>query len=396
VARFVVARAGENPSSSHDRDEYGRWFFEAEPQGVQYYETAGQSSADALIRDLGVKADAKVLGHSFQGGAGVRRLDQRAERQLAAHAATLDLADDLMSELTDGVPYYLSSRLKASDIYSRKILGDMLGISGSAMGAGVFRRQGTQSVLLFVTEQKGTDRTQYTDRLEDNILFWEGQEKRGTDSLIIGHEDDRLELLVFYRRRKNEFPDYGFRYLGSFEYVSHETSPKDEPTRFVLKRITIAKEVAVPLSPTEGDAESFNPSSVEDARETVSRQIKARRGQKEFRDNLLAAYGRRCAITGCAVLDVLEAAHIHPYRGNSTNHSANGLLLRADLHTLLDCGLIAVDPDSLRVTVASSIRTSSYGKLEGRPLRQREKGWPAASTDALRLRFDGFRKQHET
>lgn len=34
---------------------------------------------------------------------------------------------------------------------------------------------------------------------------------------------------------------------------------------------------------------------------------------------------------------VLEAAHVTPYLGPETNDITNGLLLRADLHTLLDC-----------------------------------------------------------
>lgn len=41
------------------------------------------------------------------------------------------------------------------------------------------------------------------------------------------------------------------------------------------------------------DTQPFGPAEVQDAREIVARQIKARRGQKEFRDKLLGAYGGR-------------------------------------------------------------------------------------------------------
>src|SRR5271155_3471993 len=41
---------------------------------------------------------------------------------------------------------------------------------------------------------------------------------------------------------------------------------------------------------------------------------------------------------------LLEAAHISPYRGLQSNHPQNGLLLRADLHSLFDLGMLAVDP----------------------------------------------------
>lgn len=151
---------------------------------------------------------------------------------------------------------------------------------------------------------------------------------------------------------------------------------------------------AAPLKPGEADDAPFDPTGVVDAREAVARQIEARRGQQAFRDALLAAYNGRCAVTGCPVVAVLEAAHIHPYRGAETNHIANGLLLRADLHTLLDCGLMAIDPDDFKFFVAPSIRGSSYGKLHGRALRPRGAGWPEPSAEALRLRFEEFTARH--
>ena len=91
--------------------------------------------------------------------------------------------------------------------------------------------------------------------------------------------------------------------------------------------------------PGEVDDDGFDPSNIEDARKRISRMIAQRRGQSAFRNNLFDVYGGRCAITGCEVPDVLEAAHIFPYRGEDTNKVVNGLLLRADVHTLFDCGL---------------------------------------------------------
>jgi len=67
------------------------------------------------------------------------------------------------------------------------------------------------------------------------------------------------------------------------------------------------------------------------------------------------AYERRCAITGCTIDHVLEAAHISPYLGEHTNHVTNGLLLRADIHTLFDRGLIKVDSD-YQITAPDHIR----------------------------------------
>ena len=119
------------------------------------------------------------------------------------------------------------------------------------------------------------------------------------------------------------------------------------------------------IPPESADDSPFDPTSVEDAREQTLRTIFQRRGQKQFRDALLSAYGGRCMVTRCSVAHVLEAAHIHPYRGPDTNRVVNGLLLRADIHTLFDAGLIAIDPDSMTVVVAAELRSSEYGTFQG-------------------------------
>jgi HNH endonuclease len=112
----------------------------------------------------------------------------------------------------------------------------------------------------------------------------------------------------------------------------------------------------------------FDPESEGEGRNRVMSSICRRRGQPEFRRKLVEAYAGRCAISGCDAVQTLEAAHIMPYNGRDTNHPANGLLLRADLHVLFDLGLIAVDPSTLTVVVADALRTTTYGEFEGKPL----------------------------
>ena len=100
-----------------------------------------------------------------------------------------------------------------------------------------------------------------------------------------------------------------------------------------------------------------DPTSIEDGRKKIERMVTLRQGQPAFRKALLDAYERRCAVTGCPIDDVLEAAHISPYLGEHTNHVTNGLLLRADIHTLFDRGLIKVDGD-YRITARDDITTA--------------------------------------
>lgn len=110
------------------------------------------------------------------------------------------------------------------------------------------------------------------------------------------------------------------------------------------------------------------PVSMDDARTKIAQSIVRRRGQAKFRAELLEAYGGRCAVTGCPVAAVLEAAHIKPYLGDHTNVVQNGLLLRADLHTLFDLKLLRIEPQSRTIVLGPALEGTEYWPLNGRPL----------------------------
>jgi hypothetical protein len=105
-----------------------------------------------------------------------------------------------------------------------------------------------------------------------------------------------------------------------------------------------------------------------DSRKLVMRQIRARRGQQAFRQVLRSRYGDRCMITNCELIDIVEAAHISPYRNESDNHPENGILLRADLHTLFDLDLLGIQPESLEVQFHPVAKTAGYEMWEGQTL----------------------------
>lgn len=115
------------------------------------------------------------------------------------------------------------------------------------------------------------------------------------------------------------------------------------------------------------DPGEFNVANLEDLRQRTAAQIVRRRGQLQFRRKLLDLYGGRCAISGCDAPDALEAAHIVGYLGPATNHPANGLLLRADLHTLFDLGLISIAAD-YTVLVSPSLMNTSYAEYANKSL----------------------------
>lgn len=146
-----------------------------------------------------------------------------------------------------------------------------------------------------------------------------------------------------------------------------------------------------PFQSQAADEQPFDSENEEDARSRIEKTIAQRRGQGDFRNSLISAYGEKCAITGCPILDVLEAAHIVPYRGTHTNKTSNGLLLRADLHTLFDCNLLTIDPETLKARLAPRIRNSEYEEWNGRRIRMLEKPQDKPSKKALGKHFEGCR-----
>lgn len=151
--------------------------------------------------------------------------------------------------------------------------------------------------------------------------------------------------------------------------------------------------VAAP-KPTASDAPrpteslpGFDPDTVAGDVAKVLREISDRRGQSDFRDQLLRAYDARCAVTGCKAVPALEAAHIIPFSGPSTHHVANGLLLRSDIHTLFDLNLIRIHPVKRVIVVDKSLQGTEYARLAGKTLRVPKRSKERPHKEALRQRW---------
>lgn len=102
---------------------------------------------------------------------------------------------------------------------------------------------------------------------------------------------------------------------------------------------------------------------------TSSITIAHRRGPSKLRQELLAAYNRQCAISSCNAEPVLEATLLIPNSLHNNFNVSDGLLLRADIHTLFDLYLIAIEPDTMKVLVAPSLQETSYGEFHSQLLQ---------------------------
>ena len=141
------------------------------------------------------------------------------------------------------------------------------------------------------------------------------------------------------------------------------------------------------------DLEEYHLASA-DERDAAQRTIRVRRGQRRFRQQLRNRYGDQCMISGCPHMEVVQAAHIDPYRGPKANHVENGLLLRSDLHDLFDLDLLGIEPATCEVVLNHMVTEySQYSALDGAKLILG--GSKGPSRGALNLRWSEFQERLE-
>jgi hypothetical protein len=91
------------------------------------------------------------------------------------------------------------------------------------------------------------------------------------------------------------------------------------------------------------------------------RGVEERREQAAFRERVGNACDWACVITGETVREVLDAAHLPGSSWRARDNAASdGVLLRADLHRLLDAGLLRIEDGVVRVSVGD------YSSFDGR------------------------------
>lgn len=84
----------------------------------------------------------------------------------------------------------------------------------------------------------------------------------------------------------------------------------------------------------------------------------ARPNQAVFRKSVLQAC-EHCVITNVTMPEILEAAHIKPFKYKGEDTVANGFAMRTDIHTLFDTGHLRIAPDG-KIELSSRARMD-YG-----------------------------------
>ncbi|RYX94617.1 MAG: HNH endonuclease [Comamonadaceae bacterium] len=195
---------------------------------------------------------------------------------------------------------------------------------------------------------------------------------------------------ALYRRETSQGPSYEL-----YDPVIHGVWALEPDTVGKMRPVAIpdSREFDEATRAAEEDG-AFDVNDETDARRKMFKSIVVRQGQPKFRKTLLAAYDRRCAVTGCDVEEVLEAAHIKPYQGDHTHHVTNGLLLRADIHTLFDLGLMRIHPLTIKVEIAPRV-WSAFREFDGLDARVPEDASKRPNGEALRHHFNGCALEFE-
>ncbi len=197
----------------------------------------------------------------------------------------------------------------------------------------------------------------------------------------------------------SELADYLQAEAGDFSRVPEEAMDRIEADfgnveRFARRRL-LNTAVGGPILDMSGmirvserdlaRMQFLEPQNSKDGRQAVIDTIIKRRGNPTFRQALLEAYEYRCAITSFNAPDSLEAACIVPFKGKFTHHPSNGLLLRADIHTLFDLGKIAIDTGTMSVVMTDDLMQTNYRILAGRPLHYPKEEAHRPSSEGLDL-----------
>lgn len=233
--------------------------------------------------------------------------------------------------------------LKIGMEYTRPQLAKLWGYKGEqAISRGIVTPSGIPYIILFVTEEKQSSLTQYHDKLEDGILYMEGETRHTADQRLIQAKDRGDEIHLFHRTRHHmPFTYYGDIYL--IDYVLND----DNPSRFkfaVGKDIAAVEDTLRTEDEAGGDLEDDYIPETEGKRLLI-KHITYERSRKN-RARAIAIHGALCAACGFDFNKVYGADYarnfieVHHYRsiteldGEVVNPETDLIPLCANCHRM--------------------------------------------------------------
>jgi len=150
------------------------------------------------------------------------------------------------------------------------------------------------------------------------------------------------------------------------------------------------------LAATSGFQDAQAPFQHMPARERVNQLTSRAVRDRNFRKNVLRAYGERCAITGLRLINgggraEVEAAHIMPVEQNGPDIVSNGLALSGTAHWMFDRGLIGI---SNELEILVSRQTNDHDAVNSLVNPSGKLLAPTRLSERPRLQFLAWHRTH--
>ena len=145
-------------------------------------------------------------------------------------------------------------------------------------------------------------------------------------------------------------------FLANYGYV-HSMGGEDRQNEVYGYNAELDAEIKLLLSiaPEDVTVEALRSSNATSDIER-KRVRSGRPNQMRFRREVLQTFGR-CVITNVTMPEVLEAAHIKPFKYNGESTISNGFAMRLDIHLLFDSG-------HLRISETGEVQLSTRARLD--------------------------------
>ena len=121
--------------------------------------------------------------------------------------------------------------LKIGEVYSRNFLAKTWGYAAyQALARGVVTPKGDSKIILFVTADKQEWIQQYTDKLQGDVLIWEGPNDHFAEDRMLRMKNSGEEIHLFFRARHHT----DFIYYGKID-VENATIEAKRPSQFTFR-----------------------------------------------------------------------------------------------------------------------------------------------------------------
>jgi hypothetical protein len=195
---------------------------------------------------------------------------------------------------------------------------------------------------------------------------------RGAHYLLMAHMPDDVicsnyavldldDVVLAYQRQLAGWPDRAKEGASPVLYFDGRRNSSD------VERAEIVRSLSVPLAGIAGLVPLVKGASQDS--KTVWAETERRMKQQVFRFRVGEACGWTCAVSGNQVKRVLEAAHLPGKNWRFDNGADDGIMLRVDLHRLLDAGLAELRNGLF--WIHKDARCEQYAHLHEQPYERR-------------------------